>query len=179
MPTSLVESGPRRLAKRLRGVGGAFQVGRRARNFDRRFRGNAGCRRIERSGARMAWVCGAAEVVKNCSFGGHGRGFVGCHLTIGSSDHGAHLRWAKEGIDDWDKSASLAGNASPRRSTSSLDAMREARVRVCSSADAPAVGIARCVSQRLRSMLTSLVESGSLRSTSRLHRVGGSPYVGR
>jgi hypothetical protein len=24
-------------------------------------------------------------------------------LTIGSNDHGAYLRWAKEGVDDWDK----------------------------------------------------------------------------
>jgi len=38
------------------------------------------------------WVAGAAEVVKNGSFGGHGRGFVGCHLIIGSSDRGVHLR---------------------------------------------------------------------------------------
>jgi hypothetical protein len=42
-------------------------------------------------------------------------------LTIGSSDSGARLRWAKEGVDDWDKSASLVGNALPRRSASSLD----------------------------------------------------------
>jgi len=27
----------------------------------------------------------------------------GWRLTIGSSDRGSHLRWAKEGIDDWDK----------------------------------------------------------------------------
>jgi hypothetical protein len=46
-------------------------------------------------------------------------------LTIGSSDHGAHLRWANEGVDDLDKSASLNGNATPRRSTSSLEAMRD------------------------------------------------------
>ena len=30
--------------------------------------------------------------------------------------------WAKEGVDDWDKAASLVGDAPPRRSISSLDA---------------------------------------------------------
>ena len=43
------------------------------------------------------------------------------HLTIGSSDRGARLRWAKEGIDDLDKLPSLDAGATPRRSTSSLD----------------------------------------------------------
>ena len=33
-----------------------------------------------------------AKVVKNCGFGGHGRGFVGWPLTIGSNDHAAQLR---------------------------------------------------------------------------------------
>jgi hypothetical protein len=42
-------------------------------------------------------------------------------LTIGSSERGVvHLRWAKEGVDDWNKAISLIGDASPRRSTSSL-----------------------------------------------------------
>jgi hypothetical protein len=41
-------------------------------------------------------------------------------LTNGSSDHGAHLRWAKERVDDWDKSASLFVGATTRRSSSSL-----------------------------------------------------------
>jgi hypothetical protein len=45
------------------------------------------------------------------------------NLTIGSSDHGAHLRWAKEGVDDLDKSASMVVAATPRRSTSSLGAI--------------------------------------------------------
>jgi hypothetical protein len=44
-------------------------------------------------------------------------------LTSGSSDRGSRLRWAKERVDDWDKSASFVGGASPRRSTSSLDAI--------------------------------------------------------
>ena len=44
----------------------------------------------------------------------------GCWLTIGSSDRGSRLQWAKEGVDDWDKSAPLDGGATPRRSTSSL-----------------------------------------------------------
>jgi hypothetical protein len=44
------------------------------------------------------------------------------YLTIGWSDRGARLRCAKEGIDDWDKAASLGDNAFPRRSTSSLGA---------------------------------------------------------
>jgi hypothetical protein len=44
---------------------------------------------------------------------------------------------------------------------------------VFSSADALAVGIARCVSQSPRSMISSLVESGPLRSATRLHRIGG------
>ena len=39
-------------------------------------------------------------------------------LTIGSSDRGAHRRWAKEGVDDLDKSASFGVGAAPRRSTS-------------------------------------------------------------
>ena len=34
---------------------------------------------------------------------------------------GRHFRCAKEGVDDWDKSASFAGGATPRSSTSSLD----------------------------------------------------------
>ena len=41
-------------------------------------------------------------------------------ITIGSSDRGPHLRCAKEGVDDWDKSASFGVDAFPRRSTSSL-----------------------------------------------------------
>src|SRR6266478_4978924 len=54
------------------------------------------------------------------------RGFVGGYeasrsLTIGSSDRGCRLRWAKEGIDDWDKASSF-DLAHPRRSTSSLGA---------------------------------------------------------
>jgi hypothetical protein len=39
---------------------------------------------------------------------------------MGSSDRGSRLRWAKEKVDDGYKSASLVGNAPPRRSTSSL-----------------------------------------------------------
>jgi hypothetical protein len=39
------------------------------------------------------------------------------------SDDWARLRRAKEEIDDLDKSASFVGNASPRRSTSSLGAI--------------------------------------------------------
>ena len=42
-------------------------------------------------------------------------------LTIGSSDRGSRLRWAKEGIDDRDKASSFRGRATARRSTSSLD----------------------------------------------------------
>jgi hypothetical protein len=42
-----------------------------------------------------------------------------------------HLRRAKEGVDDWDKSASSVGNANPRRSTSSLeDVVMELSVRI-------------------------------------------------
>jgi hypothetical protein len=44
------------------------------------------------------------------------------HLTIGSSDRGPRLRWAKEGVDDLDKSAWLVVGEAPRRSTSSLGA---------------------------------------------------------
>jgi len=43
-------------------------------------------------------------------------------LTIGSSDRGGIIfvePW--RGVDDWDKSASFVADASPRRSTSSLD----------------------------------------------------------
>jgi hypothetical protein len=42
-------------------------------------------------------------------------------LTIGSSDRECRLWWAKEGVDDWDKSASFDLDATSRRSTSSLD----------------------------------------------------------
>jgi hypothetical protein len=45
-------------------------------------------------------------------------------LTIGSSDRGCPLRWAKEEVDDWDKSASLVAGEAPRRSTSSLGPRR-------------------------------------------------------
>ena len=41
-------------------------------------------------------------------------------LPIGSSDRGARLRWAKEGVDDWDKVPSFDAGEAPRRSTSSL-----------------------------------------------------------
>jgi hypothetical protein len=41
-------------------------------------------------------------------------------LTIGWSDRGSHLRRAREGVDDWDKSASLVVGEGPRRPTSSL-----------------------------------------------------------
>jgi len=33
---------------------------------------------------------------------------------------GLRLRWAKEGVDDWDKAVSFCRRATPRRSTSSL-----------------------------------------------------------
>jgi hypothetical protein len=42
-------------------------------------------------------------------------------LTIGSSDRGARIRRAKEWVDDLDKSVSLVVDATPRRSTSSLE----------------------------------------------------------
>src|SRR5580658_193369 len=42
-------------------------------------------------------------------------------LTIGWSDRGSRLRWAKEGVDDWDKVPSFDAGEAPRRSTSSLD----------------------------------------------------------
>jgi hypothetical protein len=42
-------------------------------------------------------------------------------LTIGSSDRGSRLRWAKEGVDDRDKVSSFDAGEAPRRSTSSLD----------------------------------------------------------
>jgi uncharacterized protein len=45
-------------------------------------------------------------------------------LTIGWSDRGSRLRWAKEGIDDLDKSVSFVAGATPRRSTSSLGPLR-------------------------------------------------------
>ena len=42
-------------------------------------------------------------------------------LTIGWSDRGSRLRWAKEGVDDWDKVPSVDAGEAPRRSTSSLE----------------------------------------------------------
>jgi hypothetical protein len=51
-------------------------------------------------------------------------------LTIGWSDRGSRFRWAKEGVDDWDKVPSIdAGEAPrpPRRSTSSLGACEISR----------------------------------------------------
>jgi len=47
-------------------------------------------------------------------------------LTIGSSDRGSRLRWAKEGVDDWDKVRSFDAGEAPRRSTSSLGARLKA-----------------------------------------------------
>jgi hypothetical protein len=44
-------------------------------------------------------------------------------LTIGSSDRGCRLRLAKEGVDDWVKSASFDVGEAPRRSSSSLDCL--------------------------------------------------------
>jgi hypothetical protein len=41
-------------------------------------------------------------------------------LTIGSSDRGSRLHSAKEGVDDWDKAASVCVGATPRRSILSL-----------------------------------------------------------
>jgi hypothetical protein len=40
---------------------------------------------------------------------------------------GSRLRWAKEGVDDLDKSVSFIANATPRRSTSSLGPVLEHR----------------------------------------------------
>jgi hypothetical protein len=42
-------------------------------------------------------------------------------LTIGSSDRGSRLPWAREGVDDWDQVPSFDAGEAPRRSTSSLD----------------------------------------------------------
>jgi hypothetical protein len=36
---------------------------------------------------------------------------LAARLTIGSSDRGCRLRWAREGVDGRDKSASFASNA--------------------------------------------------------------------
>ena len=48
-------------------------------------------------------------------------GFV-VRLTLGSSDHEARLRWAKEAVDDWYKATSFIMDAvPPRRATLSLD----------------------------------------------------------
>jgi hypothetical protein len=49
--------------------------------------------------------------------------FTILRITIGSSDRGSRLRWAMEGVDDLDKSASFGADAAPRRSTSSLDTL--------------------------------------------------------
>jgi hypothetical protein len=43
------------------------------------------------------------------------------HLTIGSSDRGRRLRWAKEGVDDLDQVPSFCVGEAPRRSTLLLD----------------------------------------------------------
>jgi hypothetical protein len=44
---------------------------------------------------RLCRICARSEAISTaCS-----------RLTIGWSDRGSRLRWAKEGIDDWDKSA--------------------------------------------------------------------------
>ena len=44
-------------------------------------------------------------------------------LTNGSSDRGQHLRRGWGNVDDWDKVPSFDAGETPRRSTSSLDAM--------------------------------------------------------
>ena len=54
---------------------------------------------------------------------------IGLRCCVGNpesqawSDRGPRLRWAKEGVYDWDKSASINVGATPRRSTSSLGVM--------------------------------------------------------
>jgi hypothetical protein len=47
--------------------------------------------------------------------------YVGCFSSVMTVRATARprLRWTMEGVDDWDKSDSLVGNAYPRRSTSS------------------------------------------------------------
>jgi hypothetical protein len=82
---------------------------------------------------------------------------------------------AKDGVDDRDKSASLVVGATSRRSTSSLVAMRDARIFVWKPAAALGARLARGWRQWLRHGLPSTVESGSLRWTSRLGRVEGAP----
>jgi hypothetical protein len=66
---------------------------------------------------RTVWVRRAAEIVKNCSFGGHGRGFVGSHLTNGWNDHAAQLRRGHREVEDVDQAASIDGTATARRSS--------------------------------------------------------------
>jgi hypothetical protein len=48
-------------------------------------------------------------------------------LTIGRAIAGSVFSWASGRVDDWNKSASLGGNAFPRRSTISLGAPLEPR----------------------------------------------------
>jgi hypothetical protein len=78
----------------------------------------------------------------------------------------------------WIKCLFDAGEAL-RRSTSSLDNMRETRVRVYSSVEAPLAESARCASPWLRYMLTSLVGSGPLRLPKRLRALDGALRVDR
>jgi hypothetical protein len=59
-----------------------------------------GCLRIERGGTPVHGYRGAASGVKRVSFGGHGRSFVGWHLTTAWSDRGWRLRRARERVDD-------------------------------------------------------------------------------
>jgi hypothetical protein len=65
-------------------------------------------------------------------------------LTIGSSDRWARLRWAKEGIDDWDKAASFFVGATARGSILSLG------VRKCIGRNFLSSARSQSVSSRLR-----------------------------
>jgi len=71
----------------------AVELSRRRRNailgvrgLDERYRRDFGCRRIEPRSAQVCEVDGLRTTASIRSFGGHGRGYGGWHLTIGWSD---------------------------------------------------------------------------------------------
>jgi hypothetical protein len=85
-----------------------------------------------------------------------------CALTIGWSDRGSRLRWAKEEIDDRDKLPPFCVTAPPRRSTSSLDTLIEVRSSICSGCNLGSRGVVPAADSRLARRTLWLIPLGVL-----------------
>jgi len=79
-----------------------------------------------------------------------------CGLTIGSSDRGALSSLSQERVDDLDKSVSIVVGASPRRSTSSLDALDWGRRNFVSSLRSAAQPLLIDVAQNYRAAVLGM-----------------------